>query len=174
MSVASLQLVESGFPEVLETPASPPPLHRLAKVRQLQGISRRTMARRLATDVTRIRCEERESTDLLLSRLYAWQNALEVPIAELLVETCDELSAPIGQRAQLVRVMKTARAILEQAQQTSLRRMVQTLVDQLVGIMPELESVGPWHSVGQRRRRDELGVAAQRCLPDELFLDVVD
>ncbi len=155
-------------------PASPRPLHRLAEVRRLQGVSRRTLARRLATDVTRIRCEERESTDLPLSRLYEWQSALEVPITELLVESSDELSDPIERRAQLVRVMKTALAILEQAEQTPLHRMAQTLVDQLLGIMPELEGVGPWHSVGQRRRRDELGAAAQRCLPDEMFLDMFD
>ncbi|MFW5692793.1 MAG: hypothetical protein ACOCWL_01120 [Thermoguttaceae bacterium] len=178
MSLASVELAETDFPEVLEMPASPRPLHRLAEVRRLQGVSRRTVARRLATDVTRIRCEERESTDLLLSRLYAWQNALEVPITELLVESSDELSDPIERRAQLVRVMKTALAILEQAEQTPLNRplnrMAQTLVDQLLGIMPELEGIGPWHSVGQRRRRDELGVAAQRCLPDEMFLDMFD
>ncbi len=174
MSLASVQLAETGFPEILEMPASRRPLHRLEHVRQLQGISRRTMARRLASDVSRIRCEERESTDLLLSRLYEWQNALEVPVAELLVESSDELSDPIERRAQLVRVMKTALAILEQAEQTPLRRMAETLVNQLVGIMPELEGVGPWHSVGQRRRRDELGVAAQRCLPDDVFLDMLD
>lgn len=174
MSVANLQLSEAGFSEVLKMPVSQRPLHRLAKVRQLQGISRRTMARRLATDVTRIRSEERESTDLLLSRLYQWQDALEVPIAELLVESFDELSDPIERRAQLVRVMKTALAILQQTDQTPIGHMAQTLVDQLLGIMPELEGVGPWHSVGQRRRRNELGIAADRRLPDELFLDTVD
>lgn len=174
MSLASLQAAETGLSEVLKVPVSQRPLHRLAKVRQLQGISRRTIARRLVTDVTRIRCEERESTDLLLSRLYEWQNALEVPVAELLVESCDEFSEPIQHRSQLVRTMKTALAILEQTGETPIRRMAQTLVDQLLGIMPELAGVGPWHSVGQRRRRDELGVAAERRLPDELFLDEVD
>jgi len=174
MSLANLQFPETGFAHVADLPVSERPLHRLAEVRQMQGISRRTVARRLATDVTRIRCEERESTDLPLSRLYEWQDALEVPIGELLLESHDELSDPVQRRGQLVRVMKTALAILEQAEQTPVRRMAQTLVEQLLGIMPELEGVGSWHTVGQRRRRDELGKAAERRLPDELFLDVRD
>ena len=174
MSLANLQVAETGFSDVVKMPVSQRPLHRLAKVRQLQGISRRTIARRLATDVTRIRREERESTDLLLSRLYEWHDALEVPVAELLVESGDELSEPIQYRSQLVRIMRTALSILEQTGETPIRRMAQTLVDQLLGIMPELAGVGPWHSVGQRRRRNELGIAAQRRLPDEVFLDEVD
>ena len=174
MSLASLQIAGEGFSEVLRIPVPSRPLHRLAEVRKLQGISRRTVARRLATDVSRVRCEERESTDMPLSRLYEWQEVLEVPVAELLVESFDELSDPIQRRAQLVRVMKTALAILEETDQTPVQRMARTLVDQLLAMMPELEGIGAWHTVGQRRRRDELGVAAERRLPDELFFDDED
>ena len=45
------------------------------------------------------------------------------------------------QRAQMVRLMKTALAILEQADQEAVRLMAQTFVDQLVDIMPELRVV---------------------------------
>ena len=38
-------------------------------------------------------------------------------------------------------------------------------------IMPELEGVVPWHAVGERRRRDEYGVAAERSMSDDLFMD---
>ncbi len=174
MSLANLQIAGEDFAEVLGIPVPRRPLHRLAEVRQLQGISRRTVARRLATSVARIRYEECEATDLPLSRLYEWQTALEVPIAELLAESHDELSTPIQRRAQLVRLMKTALAIQEKAEPLPLRRMAQTLVDQLLDIMPELGSVGPWHSVGKRRRRDELGVASERRLPDEVFFEAAD
>ena len=51
--------------------------------------------------------------------------------------------------------MKTALAMQEIAKQDSVRRMVQTLIDQLLDIMPELSGVGPWHAVA-RRRLDEL------------------
>jgi transcriptional regulator with XRE-family HTH domain len=138
------------------------PLHRLATVRRLQGISRRTVARRMNTDVRDVKLQERSDCDLLLSQLYQWQQALEVPVSELLVETDEPLSAPVLRRAQMVRLMKTAGAILERSQQISIRRMAQVLVDQLIEIMPELIHVNPWHAVGKRRTQDEVGQAAQR------------
>jgi transcriptional regulator with XRE-family HTH domain len=150
------------------------PLHRVGTVRRLQGISRRTAARHLNMDVCQVKQQERETADMPLSRLYDWQQLLDVPIAELLVEADDPLSEPVLKRAQLVRVMKTALAILEATELESVRRMVQTLVDQLTQIMPELEGIGPWHAVGERRRRDEYGVAAERRLSEDVFLDLID
>jgi transcriptional regulator with XRE-family HTH domain len=150
------------------------PLQRLAAVRQQQGISRRTVARRLNTDIASVRQQESETADLTLSQLYKWQQVLEVPVSELLVEADDSLSAPIKQRAQLIRLMKSALTIHENTRQETIRRMAQTLIDQLLEIMPELAHVGPWHAVGQRRRLDELGVAAERRLSDEIFLDLTD
>lgn len=145
------------------------PLHRLAHVRRLQGVSRRTLARRMNTDVREIKMQEREDSDLLLSQLYQWQQALEVPVGELLVESDDPLSAPVLRRAQMVRLMKTATAILERSQQVSIRRMAQVLVDQLVELMPELDGVTPWHVIGKRRTQDETGQAAQRRLSLDAF-----
>jgi len=140
-------------------------LHRLEEVRRQQGVSRRTLARRLNTDINEIKFEEHQQSDIPLSRLYQWQQILEVPIADLLVESEEPLSAPVLRRAQMVRLMKTASAILERSQQLSIRRMAQVLVEQLIEIMPELAEVSPWHSVGQRRARSETGMAASRCTP---------
>ena len=147
------------------------PLQRLAMVRRLQGISRRTVARRLNIDVEQVRQQEHETVDIPLSALYAWQKALEVPIAELLFESGDSLASPVLERSQLVRLMKTVLAIRKEAKQESVRRMVQTMADQLVEIMPELASIGPWHVVGERRRMNELGVAALRRISDNVFID---
>jgi len=155
-------------------PAPSRPLHRLGIVRRLQGISRRTVARRLNIEVSAVRRQEEETSDILLSNLYQWQQVLEVPAAELLAEADDALSPPVLQRAQLVRLMKTALAIVERADQVSVRRMAQTLVDELTEMMPELVHITPWHAVGKRRRLDELGKAAKRSLPDDLFLDLQD
>ncbi len=145
-------------------PIADRPLHRLAQIREREGVSRRTIARRLHLDVADVKTQEQENADLLLSHLYEWQKVLDVPIGELLVESSDPLSMPVLKRARLVRLMKTARTILERAQQASIRRMAQVLIDQLLEIMPELETVNPWHAVGQRRTRAELGQAAQRHL----------
>ena len=172
MSIVDCACQADGSPQL--DPPVKQPLHRLAAVRRLQGISRRIMARRMNVEVAEVKREEEETTDLPLSALYRWQRALEVPLVELLVESDDRLSKPLLQRAQLDRLMKTALAILEQADQEPVYLMAQTLIDQLTEIMPELQGVSPWHSVGKRRRLDELGIAAQRSLSDEVFLDLTD
>jgi len=150
-------------------PATQRPLHRLAELRRYQGVSRRKLARQLNIDVATVKHQEQPTTDLLLSTLYAWQEVLDAPIGELLVESDKPLSAAVLRRAQMVRLMKTARAILERAKQTSIRRMAQMLIDQLCEAMPELKTVSPWHAVGHRRSRDELGQAAYRPIPTDGF-----
>jgi transcriptional regulator with XRE-family HTH domain len=145
-------------------PCAARPLHRLAAVRQQQGVTRRTLARRLNTEANHVKWQEQATSDLLLSALYEWQEVLEVPVAELLVEPGEPLSAPVLKRAQMVRLMKTAVTILERTQQVGIRRMARMLVEQLVEIMPELAGVCPWPIVGQRRTQNELGQAAQRQL----------
>ncbi|MGO8690450.1 MAG: helix-turn-helix domain-containing protein [Thermoguttaceae bacterium] len=172
MSIVDCACGADGSPRL--NLAAEQPLHRLAAVRRLQGVSRRAIARRLNVDVAEIRRQENERSDLPLSKLYEWQKALEVPVGELLVESEDTLSEPLMKRAQLVRLMKTALAIMEQAEQEPIHRMAQTLIDQLVEMMPELRGVSPWHAVGKRRRLDELGAAAQRGLSEEVFLDMND
>lgn len=157
--------------EVAVPAAASQPLQRLAVVRRNQGISRRTLARRMNVDIEVVRQQERETADVSLSVLYAWQKALEVPLGELLTESGDSLVSPVLERSQLVRLMKTVLAMREQAKQESIRRMAQTMCDQLVEIMPELANVGPWHVVGKRRRLSELGVAAQRRLTEDVFVD---
>ena len=50
--------------------------HRIAAVRQEQGMSLRSVSRRLGVDVRDLRYQECETTDLRLSDLYRWQKAL--------------------------------------------------------------------------------------------------
>jgi Helix-turn-helix. len=144
------------------------PLHRIQDVRRLQGMSLRTAARQLGTDVRAIRAQEQASTDLRLSDLYKWQEALDVPIGELLVEDDGPLSRPIRERAQLVKIMKTARTLAETVHSASAQRMAENLVTQLQELMPELAEVSPWHSVGQRRGLDEMGRIAEQPIADDL------
>ena len=146
-------------------------LHRIAAVRQQQGISLRGLARQLRKSVAELEAEEDEATDLRLSRVYWWQRVLEVPIAELLIDSNSPLSAPVLERARLVRIMKTVAAIAEKAEGTSIKRLAQTLAEQLVELMPELEGVSPWHTVGQRRTLDELGRIAERPYSEDIWRD---
>jgi transcriptional regulator with XRE-family HTH domain len=175
MSIEHCDVTGVGAVQDVVVPAAGgQPLQRLAAVRRQQGLTRRTVARRLNIEINQVRQEESESSDLSLSTVYAWQRALKVPVAELLVEAGDGLSASVLERSQLVRLMKTALAISERTKQESVRRMVQTIVGQLVEIMPELANVSAWPTVGKRRRLSELGVAAQRSLSENVFMDAVD
>ncbi len=174
MSIVDYTASGLGDASDVPLPSNGRPLQRLAAVRRQQGISRRTVARRLNVDLQTVRDQEAESNDLPISELYRWREVLDVPIGELLVEADDALSSPIMQRAQLVRLMKSALAIRDNAKQESVRRMAQTLIEQLLEMMPELGGVGPWHAVGKRRRLNELGIAAERRLSDDVFMDFAE
>ena len=139
-------------------------MHRIRTVRRLQGVSLRSAARQIGLDVRRLRAQENETNDLHISDLLKWQKALDVPVSELLEEPETQLSRPVLERAQMIRLMKTAQAILERSNSTSIRRMAEMLVSQLTEIMPELKQVGPWHSVGQRRSLNELGRVAENTI----------
>ena len=152
-----------------EYPCPEKKLHRVATVREQQGVSLRSAARQLGSDVRELRHQESETTDLRLSELLEWQRVLEVPTIDLLVDPGTPLSRPVLERARLLRLMKTVMAIREQATSGQIKRLAQTMVGQLVEIMPELSDVGPWHSVGQRRSLDEYGVAAERSISEDFF-----
>ena len=175
MSFAPNTAVDAGLVPVPAAPVPivnlPRPLHRIAEVRRRQGVSVRSAARRLNTSMEQVRRHEDPQCDLSLSKLYEWQQALEVPVAELLVDLESPLAEPVQTRARLLRVMKTVRAIQEAESHTSIGRLSMMLEQQLVELMPELKEVSAWHSVGQRRSHDELGRAADRILPDSFFTD---
>ncbi len=173
MSIVEYSAGSNAAGEV-RVPTNHRALHRLAAVRRLQGVSRRTLAKHLNVEVAEIRRQEEETNDLPLSVLYEWRKVLDVPIAELLGECQDSLSQPLFQRAQLVRLMKTALALVEQADNETTRRMSQLLVDELIKVMPDLEGIGPWHAVGKRRQLNELGMAALRTLSEDVFIDFTD
>lgn len=149
-----------------------PRLHRLREVRRQQGVSLRRVARALKVDFDAVREQEEESTDLPLSLIYEWQKVLEVPIGDLLIDSDAPLSTPVLQRARLVKLMKTAAAIMEKAEAPPIRRMAETLITQLVEIMPELQDVSPWHAVGQRRTLNEYGRVVERRLSDGVWRDL--
>jgi transcriptional regulator with XRE-family HTH domain len=164
-------------PESDQANAAPRPgqelLHRIALVRRRQGVALRTVARYLDVDIEEAARQEQPDSDLPLSSLRRWQQVLEVPLSELLVESHDELSAPVLERARLIKVMKTAATILEKSESSRVRRLSETLIAQLIEIMPELEGVGPWHDMTTpRRRRDDLGRAAERQIPAPLGRDL--
>jgi transcriptional regulator with XRE-family HTH domain len=147
------------------------PLHRISEVRQEQGVSVRSAARRLGLSMQEVRAQEEPTQDLRLSQLHHWQEVLEVPLADLLLDTSGPLSTPVSQRARMLRVMKTAKAMAESAQEPPIQRLASMLISQLIELMPELQEVSAWHSVGQRRTQDEMGRIVERTIPDSFFGD---
>ncbi|MCA9185840.1 MAG: hypothetical protein R3E01_30750 [Pirellulaceae bacterium] len=141
--------------------------HRIATVRQQQGMSLRSVSRQTGVEVRQLRLQEQETEDLKLSDLFLWQAVLDVPLIDLLADPGTGLSQPVLERARLVRIMKTVKAIVERAHDPAISRLAETLESQLIEIMPELAEVGPWHSVGQRRSLDEFGRAAERVLSED-------
>jgi len=143
--------------------------HRIGEVRQQQGVTLRNVARRLGIDMATARRQEQVDYDLRLSELHLWQHVLEVPVAELLVEGDGQLSGPVLERARMVKLMKTAAAIRDRTSGTPVGRTVTMLIEQILEIMPELEDVAPWHTIGQRRTLNELGRTARQPMPDDVF-----
>lgn len=143
-------------------------LHRIAAVRRQQGVTLRNVARRLGLEIGVVRRQEQDDCDVRVSDLLLWQQVLEVPIAELLVEGEGQLSGPVLERSRMVKLMKTAAALRERTGGTPVGRLVEMLIDQILEIMPELRDVTPWHTVGQRRTLDELGRAASCTVPDDV------
>jgi hypothetical protein len=118
-----------------------------------------------------VREQENPTHDLSLSQLVRWQEVLEVPLADLLVDSSGPLSEPVNQRAQMLRVMKTAKAMEESATEAPIQRLAAMLITQLIAVMPELKEVSAWHSVGQRRTQEEMGRIIERTIPDSFFGD---
>jgi transcriptional regulator with XRE-family HTH domain len=142
-------------------------LQKLGEARRRQGLSVRCVAQRLGRTVGEIRAQEDEHSDLLISELYRWQAALDVPIEELLEDPGDTLSPRVLTRARLLKIMKTTMAIRRAARSESERRLARLLVEQLLEIMPELKEVSGWPAVGHRRRADEIGRIAENPVSDD-------
>lgn len=149
------------------------PLNRIAEVREQQGISIRSASRRMGISVDQVRRQEQPDANLSLEDLYLWQSALEVPVGDLLVEHDAPLSGPVLDRARMLRLMKTARAIGEANVVPGIGRMVTMLESQLLEMMPELQEVSAWHSVGQRRTQDEVGRIGESPVSENFARDAL-
>jgi transcriptional regulator with XRE-family HTH domain len=166
-------VVPSHPAEEKKVEEAPTQLHRVRTVRLQQGVSLRSAARQMGSDIRSLRLQEQESTDLRISDLHKWQKALDVPLTDLVEETDEPLSRPVMERARMIRLMKTAAAIHERAP-VAIQRMSQMLVDQLVEVMPELKDVSPWHQFGQRRSLDDYGQVVERRLSEDAIYDRMD
>ena len=127
----------------------------------------RCAATRSGVPVGILKKQEQASTDLKLSELRRWQDALLVPITELIVDD-GAMSKSVLERAKLVRIMKTVLSIRVLSHNAArVGRLAEMLTEQLIEIMPELDGIAAWHLTGESRHMEDLGRIAERSFPDE-------
>ena len=137
-------------------------LHQIATIRRNQSLSLLNCAHKLGLTLQEARIQEQPTSDLTISQLLAWQEVLDVPLSEILGQTGDFLENPIRNRALMIKVMKSAKQILQVTRESRIRYMAETLVNQLVELMPELKDIGAWPDVGQSHENREPGMAVFR------------
>lgn len=169
MSIVHDRSVGGSLGDFSPTRAVQQKLHRIATVRNQQDVSLRSASRRMGRKMSTVRSQEEETQDLRISDLIRWQKVLGVPLQDLLVDPEAPLSKSVMERAQLVRLMKSAAAIKEVVESEGANRLATMLIQQLIDIMPELEHVSAWHSVGQRRSLEEYGRIVERSINDDMF-----
>lgn len=148
------------------------PLHRIAEVRNQQGYTLRTVARKTGLDICLLKVQEQPHTNLTLKQLQAWQHALEVPIESLLVDRDLEMNDQIQARAKLVKIMKTVCSMREVTKNRRMIHLLQSLRLQLIELMPELEQVRGWNIHGPRNPTDNLGrIAIEPIAVSELSIE---
>lgn len=155
------RIPELNSADSTETSEPDTPLHRIREVREQQGVSIRSMARRMGIDIRSYKQIENPYRDLTITELSAVQKALDVPLADLLVDR-QGLASPVQERAKLVKAMKTAVAIREVKASPRVDRMAKMLCEQLQDIMPELEEISGWPQFGARRGQSALGKALRQ------------
>ncbi|MDX1926893.1 MAG: helix-turn-helix transcriptional regulator [Pirellulaceae bacterium] len=156
---------EEDSRESVSQPATvslPKNLQRVAEAREQQGFSLRTISRRTGIDLRTLRSHELPTADLKLSELRAWQQALEVPLVDLLEDDLQPLSSPVRDRAMLVRIMKTVMAIKEAGGSPRIQRLADMLHEQMISLMPELKEIGAWPQHGGRRSSGSSRIVEQQ------------
>ena len=144
------------------------PVNRIAFVREQQEMTLRSVARQTGIDVRTLRKQEKPTANLTLTELAKWSKALDVPVVNLIEEPESTLDNPVKKRAAMVRIMRSAMSIHDEAASAKMHALAETLVSQLVELMPELDGLAAWPQYGQRRGPEEVGRVAERPLRIDL------
>ena len=135
--------------------------HFILETLKTQGMTLATCAKRLGVSLEEAERQAEPYSNLTLEQLFAWSDALDAPISELLpfdLTTSD----PIRNRALMLRIVKTARQLQNLSRNTTLEYAATSLVDQLIELVPEYAVVEPWSSVGKSRVAKSEGLLERR------------
>ena len=112
------------------------PLHRIAAVRRREGLSLQDAAEILNVPLDFVIWQERETSDLRLDELWAWQRALYVPVEDLLIEPYGPMPSTAVTRDEIHRAMKTTLEIAHRDTSFRIRRMARRILELLMEIVP--------------------------------------
>lgn len=143
--------------------------HRLATVRRQERVSWKSLSRRSGIPIADLKRQEDESNDLLLSTLYRWHAAINVPVEELISEPNEHISSSLRFKTQLIRVTKTVLLMLEQSNDEKTSILANEILAQLFQIMPSLKEVGPWPTRNYARPKSELPKILDHQISSEWF-----
>ena len=111
--------------------------HRIATVRRSLDLGIDEVAARLGVSPEEAARQECEEMDLNISDVLQWQAALDVPLAELLIDTG---TRPMISDRQTDLLLKTAHAIENAVQTEAERNIVSTLIRQIESCAEEDEA----------------------------------
>lgn len=112
------------------------PLHRIAAVRRREGLSLQDAAKILDAPLDFVVWQERETSDLRLDEVWAWQRALDVPVDDLLIEPYGLMPSTAVTREKIHRAMKTTLEIAHRDTSYRIQRMARRMVELLMEIEP--------------------------------------
>ena len=130
--------------------------HRLKEARVLAGISLRSVSRKTGIPIATLRQQE-ASDDISLRDLCLWQDALGVPLSELVHDTPERTDDILRMRAALIQLMRSVRSLQSGKLTERQDAIVQNMASELESMMPELSSVKSWPQSVGRRRPDQAG-----------------
>jgi len=162
-------------------------LNNIREVRKREGITIRTMIKRLGITKYEYEKLEADDKDLKISELQRIQAALCVPLQELITPADEDPSFEfITDRVHVLRAYKSAMSLqklLASSGKADVKRMLERLIADLLVIFPELDGhtinrddstgVHGW-PIGHRRTNDnpgDLGKTALNPVPEQFFFE---
>ena len=147
--------------EKIDYTAAPGRRHYIAEVIKNQKISIAHCAKRLGLTQEEVLRQIDPKSNLTLNQLFDWSEVLDVPLTELLPFD-SSTSDPIRNRALLLRIMKTARQVQSLSANTVVQSAAETLILQLLELVPDFAMIEAWPSVGQSRVAKVDGLSTRR------------
>lgn len=129
---------------------------RLKEARVLAGVSLRSVARKTGIPIATLRQQE-ESDDISLRDLCLWQDALGVPLSELVHDTPERTDDVLRMRAGLIQLMRSVKSLQSGKLTERQDAIVQNMAAELEAMMPELAHIKSWPQSVGRRRPDQPG-----------------